>query len=228
MERLYRLLARFALLVAAGWIAGSTAGCVSADPALFPPKDGAPTRSVWIVNHRWHTGLVVRRADVPAGLLPELADFADYDFVEIGWGERDFYMDAGDSTLLAIKAMLWLNDAVMHVVGGDGDPARTFSRSTIVRVELSEAGFDAMCRYVDASFARPDGAARAPKLGKGLYGPSSFYEAHGTFNVLNVCNKWTAKALRAAGTPMSTWHVVSASGVLDQAAEFGTVVQERD
>lgn len=228
MERLYRLLAPFALLLLLGVLAGSLAGCVSKGPALFPPAEGAPTRSVWIVNHRWHTGLVVRRADVPEGLLPELADFAAYEFVEIGWGERDFYMDAGDSTLLAIKAMLWLNDSVMHLVGGDGDPAKTFSRSTIVRVELSEAGFEALCRYVDASFARPDGATRATKLGKGLYGPSSFYEAHGTFNVFNVCNKWTAKALRAAGIPMTTWHVVSSSGVLDQAAEFGTVVQERD
>jgi uncharacterized protein (TIGR02117 family) len=170
----------------------------------------------------------VRRTDVPQGLLPELLDFDTYDFVEIGWGERDFYMDAGDSTLLAIKAMLWPNDSVMHLVGVNGDLAATFRHSSIVRVELSEAGFDALCRYLDASFARPVGHARAQRLGEGLYGPSSFYEAHGTFHVFNVCNKWTAKALRAAGTPLRTWHVLSASDVLDQVAKFGTVVQERN
>jgi hypothetical protein len=38
-------------------------------------------------------------------------------------------------------------------------------------------------------------------LGPGLYGPSLFYRAVGHFNLLNVCNHWTARLLDVAGVP---------------------------
>src|SRR5262245_60133702 len=93
------------MTIPARWIAflaiASSSACVTAVPELFPPGEGEPVVPVWVVAHAWHTGVAVRRADVPAEMLPELEDFRDYDAVELGWGERDFYMDAGESAWLA-------------------------------------------------------------------------------------------------------------------------------
>ncbi|MBI2162013.1 MAG: DUF2459 domain-containing protein [Candidatus Rokubacteria bacterium] len=41
------------------------AGCVGPVQGLYPPGEGESVRSVWVVNHGWHTGIVVRRQDVP-------------------------------------------------------------------------------------------------------------------------------------------------------------------
>ena len=53
---------------------------------------------------------------------------------------------------------------------------------------------------LDATFAR-GGDGRPEELGPGLYGPSLFFRANGTFHIFNVCNHWLAGLLDAAGVP---------------------------
>ena len=48
----------------------------------------------------------------------------------------------------------------------------------------------------------PQGGA-LPDLGRGLYGPSLFYPANGTFSIFRVCNHWIDELLGAAGLPTS-------------------------
>ena len=192
-----------------------TSACATGNPELFPPREGDDTVDVWVVNHRWHTGIAVKRTDLSEGSLVELASFDRYPYAEIGWGERDFYMDAGDSVWLGIKAMLWANDSVMHVVGLDKSPELYFKNSKVARLTLTRRGFDAMTRHVDKSFERVAGTPAKP-LKKGLYGPSYFYPATGTFWLFNVCNNWTASALKTTGIPIATWYVFTSDQVLDQ------------
>ena len=47
----------------------------------------------------------------------------------------------------------------------------------------------------------PGAGIAADDLGPGLYGPSRFYRANGTFNIFHVCNHWLADLLDAAGVP---------------------------
>jgi hypothetical protein len=53
---------------------------------------------------------------------------------------------------------------------------------------------------IDATFA-PAAGIPAEDAGPGLYGPSRFYRARGTFNIFHVCNHWLADLLDAAGVP---------------------------
>jgi uncharacterized protein DUF2459 len=55
-------------------------------------------------------------------------------------------------------------------------------------------------------------------LGPGLYGDSRFYPAHGQFHLFNTCNTWAARALQAAGYPMSS--PIIAGALLSQARPF--------
>lgn len=220
-----RTLAKSGPALLAVFFAGWLTGCVSADPALFPPKPAAAHIPIYVISHGWHTGLAVEVKQIPSGLVPEVEDLSQHRYLEIGWGERDFYMASGSSLWLGIKAMLWPNDAVMHLVGFDKDPVRYFPRARIARIELSRAGILALSQYIDDSFDR-EGKERATAIGAGLYGHSLFYPAHGVFFALNVCNKWTAHALRAAGAPISTFYAFTADNVMGQCADFGTLVSQ--
>jgi uncharacterized protein (TIGR02117 family) len=186
----------------------------SADPALWPPAPGAPTIEIHVVNHGYHTGIAVLRTAAAgvarerglSALLAVTERFADYRWLEIGWGEENFYRavpDVASLTVgLAARALFHPgNVSVMHVVGLSRHPRASFPHSDIVPIGLSEAGFARLAERLDASLARtgPDGAPE--DLGPGLYGPSRFFRAVETFYAFNVCNHWLARLLSAAGLP---------------------------
>src|SRR5512134_2361869 len=95
------------------------AGCVGSIEGLYPPAPAEPVKPIYVINHGWHTGIAVRRADLPDGVRPEGADVADSEYVEVGWGDRAFYMAPEGTVGLALKAVFWPSPGVLHVVGFD-------------------------------------------------------------------------------------------------------------
>ena len=60
----YRLLPAAAAVVCSG--------CLGAVEGLYPPGADESARSVYVVNHNdRHTGIVIRRGDIPDDLWPE-------------------------------------------------------------------------------------------------------------------------------------------------------------
>ena len=200
------------------------AGTLTTSPPLV---GGAPPYShFYIVSHGWHTGVVLRRADIPASFWPESRDFPSAEYLEVGWGERDFYQTPDAGSGLALQAVLWPNASVLQVVGFSEPLTKTFPESEIVELALSPAGLEGLIRYIDHSYAR-DGARRVASLGRSLYGEGRFYPARGKFYLFNTCNAWTAGALQAAGYPLSPTLALTAESVMAPARRFGTVVQLR-
>jgi len=186
----------------------------SGDPALWPPAAGASGVEIHVVSHGYHSGIVFERERLAeaaessghAALIAVARQFANYRWLEIGWGDEGFYRsvpDAASLTLrLAVRALFWPgNVSVVHVVGLNSQPREVFSTSDIIGIRLSSGGFARMLDNLDASFGRGPGAAALEPLGPGLYGPSLFYRGVDKFHVFNVCNHWVARLLSAAGLP---------------------------
>ena len=178
---------------------------------------------MWIVDHGWHTSLVVRAGDVAGDAWPERSDFPAARYLEVAWGDRDFYVAPRGTSGLALRAAIVSRGSVLHVVGFSEPVGAYFPAREIVEVALSRRGFEALVRFVDATHARA-GAARAPRLARGLYGDSGFYPAGGRYSLLNTCNTWIASALRVAGSPITPLWAPTAAGVLRQVRSFGRVV----
>ena len=215
------LLVLFALFAAAAAITARPA-----DPMLWPPRAGERTIEIVVTSNGYHTGVALPRetlAEFASGrgypaLIAVTQRFAAFDWIEFGWGDREFYQSVptiGDLTLpLALRALFWPgNTSVLHVVGIGGDPARVFPSAELVRVPLSTTGFDRLLARLDATFVPPDGGA-LPDLGRGLYGPSLFYRATDTFSIFRVCNHWIADLLGAAGLPTAPVLATVPSGLI--------------
>ena len=204
----------FGLLIAAAlFVAAAVATARHGDASLWPAAPGAPTTEVFVVSHGYHAGIVLpRRALADAASrrgLTALSDistrFAAFDRLEVGWGDEGFYREvptaASLTVALAVRALFRPgNPSVLHVVGVNNHPRAAFARSDMVRIELGEASFARLAEKLDATFAR-DATGRPEDLGPGLYGPSLFFRANGTFHIFNVCNHWLAGLLDAAGVP---------------------------
>lgn len=207
----------FGLLIVAGlFVAAVLVTMRWGDRALWPPAPGARTSEVAIVNHGYHSGLVLPRAQLAEqasrrglrALGYVTGRFADYDRIEIGWGDAGFYREvpaaASVAVPLALRALLRPgNPSVLHVVGVEREPRAMFPNSDIVRVDLGAAGFERMVDRLEASFALDPGGVEPEVLGPGLYGPSLFFRANGAFHLFRVCNHWVADLLDAAGVPTS-------------------------
>lgn len=203
------LLAAAVLLLVIGLITAR-----SGDPDLYPPPPGAPATTVFVVSNGYHAGLVLPRG-VIAGIAAErghanlaavLARFSQHSFVEFGWGDEGFYRHvptvASITAGLAVRALFHPgNPSVLHVVGLGEGPRVFFAQADVVPVSLSNEGLDRLIAQLEASIARPANGGGLEDLGPGLYGPSLFYRATGTFSLLRVCNHWLADLLDAAGVP---------------------------
>lgn len=210
------MLNRLALLLCLLLLCPACAG-----PAKVPlfPVQGEPSSPIYVIGQGWHVGLAVRRMDIPRGLLPESADFPAADYLELGWGDWDYYQ-AGDPGLwLTLKAALWPTASVLHVVGVTGAVTDRFGGFEIVRLDVARRGVAGLVAFVHRSFAR-DGAAKAVPIGPGYGRDSLFYPARGKFHIFNTCNTWTARALEAAGYPMGMFEPFTADQLMAKVRPF--------
>src|SRR5262245_45416308 len=188
--------------------------CAGPGARVTPPAPDEAV-SLWVVDHGWHTAIVVRRAGVDRALWSEVDDFPDATFVEVAWGDREFYMTTPASVWMAIKAAFGSSASVLHVVGFAVPIESLFPGSTLVEQRVSRPGFAALTRFVADEHRRgPDG--RAERLQRGLYGTSWFYAARSRYSLGNTCNTWIARALRTAGLPVTPDGVVTSGGVMRQ------------
>ena len=200
-------------------------GCLAPVPGVFPAGRGEPTETVFVVNHGWHTGIVVPSARLPASARPPWGAVSRSKYLEVGWGDDGFYRADKVTSGIALRAMFWRNPAVLHVVAMDEPPNLCFPYSGIIKITVSTNGFNRLCSYLAEAYAI-GGASGPTDLGKGIYGNSRFYRATGHYYFPNTCNKWTARALRATGAPITPFYAVRAKNVFNQSRKFGVIVRE--
>ncbi|MEZ5583959.1 MAG: DUF2459 domain-containing protein [Candidatus Competibacteraceae bacterium] len=187
-------------------------------PVVNPLPPDNPGKPIYLVHNGWHSGIVVQVSDLPAFALPERADFPNARYLEMGWGDRDFYQARSIDAWAALKAAFLPTASVVHMVGFNAQVTQYFPGVNIVEFRLSPAAMDRLTRYLHDSIDRGD-AARVSALGPGLYGLSRFYPAKGNFHLFNTCHVWTAGAMRASGYPFSS--MPSDETLLVQAMRLG-------
>jgi uncharacterized protein (TIGR02117 family) len=178
------------------------------------------------MSNGFHTGIIVRQEDVPRDAWPEVDRMAAHEWVEVGWGSEIFYR-AKQITAPVVLGAIVPNPSVLHVVGWDDSPEIVFVKSDLVRVEVDEQHFAALCRHIHKSYS-VDATGQTQDLGKGIYGDdSTFYRAKGKYYFPNTCNVWTARGLKVAGVPIVPELCGAAQPVLAAARKVGATIYER-
>jgi uncharacterized protein (TIGR02117 family) len=181
-------------------------------PANAKPPDGPaasePRVQAWVLSNGVHTDLVfpIQSASIDWRQLFPLTHFravpADAEFIAIGWGDREFYLNTptwSDLTASrALGAMAGGNRALLHITY----LGRSQLRRNAFYLPLSEAQYARLTDYVRA--ALPSG--RATPIAGAHYGDDdAFYEAEGGYHLFETCNTWSGRGLRQAGVKASRW-----------------------
>ena len=177
-----------------------------------------PKESFYVLGHGWHAGIALNRLDL-LDVVPSLReDFPNGEYLEIGWGDAQFYQARTDTAYSAIRAILWPTSTVLHVVAVPKSLRDQFSGSDVMEVSVPRAGYERLLAYVSRSFATtPD--RDLLRLGPALYGEGWFYRAEGTFHAFNTCNTWVAKAIGSTGFPLDNRSVITVGALLTQLRE---------
>lgn len=169
-----------------------------------------------------HSSIIVERAAIPKNVWPAgvvEGTFRGCRYIEVGWGDADFYMARHPTVLTALDAVFLPGPSVLLLVGLDPPLERALPWGGLVRVPCTAQEFNAFCREIGASF-QLDGKRKAKPVGVGLYGRTSrFYSAEGLYSGFHTCNAWTTRTMRAGGlsaslAPTETW---SSGAVVAQA-----------
>jgi hypothetical protein len=155
-------------------------------------------KTVYVVHHgSLHTGLTVKRSDIPSGIWPAHKHYGSSKYIEVGWGDDDGYRKPLTAAI-ALKALGGSKRTVLLVDGFNQSVNAKYSdhKFTVLAVDLEPAGFARLCQHVHRTHAL-DRDGRPIPLGGG------WFRARGTYSAFNTCNTWIAAALRDAGCPIS-------------------------
>jgi len=173
--------------------------------------------TIFVVNHGWHTGIVIKGDELGNELSFLEEGFGKSEYYELGWGDKGFYEAKEITSLITMNAIFWPTESVLHVVSLPMSPLKYFAQSEIITMNISKDGFSKLREAVSDSFRRDNG--RAIQTGQGIYGKSLFYKGKGSYYFANTCNTWTAKMLNIAGAPIDALFTFTARSVMRQSEQ---------
>jgi uncharacterized protein (TIGR02117 family) len=169
------------------------------------PREPAAEDCVEIGIHSngFHTSLTLP-GDALDAEHPLRRLFPEARWLVVGWGDEDFFMAPQGGTFeQGVRATFPGGSTVIRVIAIDVAPERYFAQGDAPRAAVTRAEAAALARFLDGELVHsPEGEAIivAP-----AHHPerSYFLRARSeSFSLLNNCNHWVARALRAAGLPI--------------------------
>lgn len=202
-----------------------TSACLGPVSELYPEEEQRRTVSAYVVSHGWHVGVAFESRYLREK-IPRDPQLPDSKFYMIGWGDNRYY--PADSFRLDrfLRAAFLPTGTVLHVVGTDRPVESYFSNSDIVRIRLSEEGMDRMSEYI-ADYFRTGDDDNLKYAAEGLYSNSVFFEAEGLYFFPRTSNRWTAKAIRRSGFPITPFYALTSGNVISQSRKEGEVIRSR-
>ena len=196
-------------------------------PAAVPitiPTDSQ--KVIYLVKIRWHTGIIFRTDKVDISRWKFINDFKDYKYVDVGWGDEEFYQHPGFDIDLAVRALFIDTKSTLRVSGFNRD-IENYLQSTdyAEELKLTNKEYDKLCSYIQSAYITEEG--KPVILSEHFGGGVKFYKAEGYYNVFNTCNTWIAKALNIAGFKLDE-HIIMSEQLFRETLRYGTLVKVPD
>jgi len=214
---------RAAALLFAVWVLLLLARCHLPEPVLAPEASTVPVDSstIYVIRHGWHAGIAVRTEHLPPDALPPMPGGAEARYLELGWGERNYYPNPDPGVWTFARAGLWPTASVVHVVPVRNAIPVRFSQQPIVQLRIGGADLRRLAAYLRASLT-VDASGQVVPVAPGYHPKSQFVASPLRYHVFQNCNHWAAEALEAAGCSTARWRTLTVGAVLGQAAACGT------
>lgn len=193
-----------ALYGVSGWIGSS----IPRNSDWVEPANGV---TIMVETNGTHTGMVVPvfspekdwRETFPSAAQPR-SDGQVPTHLAIGWGEREVFLEVptwGDlKASTAIRIATVGGDSIMRV----SHYIRPAPGENLRPVRLTPAQYRLLVAKIEEKLPPvPPGETR--EVLTGTYGTDAYYEARGTYTMIENCNSWVGDVLGDAGLKIGRW-----------------------
>jgi len=157
--------------------------------------------TIYLETNGIHTDIIIPCAhlsDLTPLFIPPNYETRTSTWMAFGWGDQGFYLETPHWADLkfktALKAMLHLDDSVMHVRKLN----EVRESKSCVKLTITTAQYKALVDYISSSFARKkEGLVKMDARGYSQY--DVFYKAEGRYSLFKTCNTWVNSGLKKAG-----------------------------
>lgn len=186
------------------------------------------TINVYLVKENWHTGIMFSIDEFTIQSLPVLKYFEGYEYIDIGWGDADFYQIPDFDLFLAAKAILIPTPTVMRFDGYKFPIEKIIEwREFALKFELPKARFLMLVNYINEHLLFDENGD--PLISKhDEHSPVYFFKSKGEYHLFRTCNTWAAQALQATGIDVDTFGLITASQLYSKFADYGKVLKKFD
>lgn len=182
-------------------------------------------KEIFLIKQRWHTAIVLQTSDVDSSIFPVIKNFSNFNMIDIGWGDEEFYQYPDFDWELAFKALFYPTPSTLRVEGISISRELYFDLSEIVvRLLVTDRQFNSILKYIDDTFYRDEFGEKI--LSNRASGQIIFYAANGKYHLFNTCNTWLARCLRNAGIEIST-DIILTEQLFNEVAKIGEVIKTK-
>lgn len=193
--------------------------CARADTILFPENPDLRTVQVYMVSHGWHVGIALPIDSTFLSAMPESIHARDYNWAEVGWGDRDFYTQQQRGFWGKFKGALWPTKSTVHISAFNLSVEQMFSGQDVIEIRLSPNGYAKLLEFLDSTLKKNQDN-QPVRLMDGLYGSSVFYASDRRYFFPRTSNTWAVRLLKEAGAPVRSWSAISSGSAMRQAARI--------
>lgn len=170
---------------------------------------------IYVLKHQWHTGIILNISDINHHMVLLSNEFSNSNYIEIGWGDKDFYMAEKGTVWLALKAVLWPTKSVLHVAEITNQTLMIYNENQLMEIQLNEKDFNNLISYIHQSFYINENK-ELESLGNGLYGNSQFYLSNEKYHLFKTCNVWLARGLKKSNIAIKPFRALTSGNLMKQ------------
>lgn len=174
--------------------------------------DTKPEVEIFILTNGVHTDIVMptknEQIDWSKQILFKNTKTADstYKYIAMGWGDKGFYLEtptwADLKVSTAFKAASGLSTTAIHATYYRqmrlGDNCKS--------IMISKEQYNRLITYITDSFQKDATGNFIHIQTDANYGKTdAFYEANGSYSLIQTCNSWANKGLKASGQKCCFW-----------------------
>jgi len=190
-------------------------------------QEGSADHIIYVSSISWHTGIVIPVYALPDSLWKEGHNFGENTYLEIGWGDTDFFTHKGFNLWFAFKAVFWPTSSAIHINPIRRQVEAYYTDTNVVKLELNGEQLERLIHFLVKEFEL-DGNGKIIPVADGFYPDSHFYKGSSSYYFPNNSNVWAARAIKSAGFTIRPIWLQTTGSVINKVAEFGALVVKKN
>jgi hypothetical protein len=186
--------------------------------------DSTGLQSVFLIKQFWHTALVFSIDQIDTNIIPEAKYFWDYNLIDFGWGDEEFYQYPGFDSGLAFSALFYPTRSTLRIEGllYSKDDLVNYSE-IVIKLFVDDEKLKALNKFISKAITR-EAQGNSVILSSQAGGKIKFFRSPETYHLFRTCNTWVAEALHFAGFEIET-DIILAEQLFNEAAKIGIVIK---